>query len=107
MTPDTNADKGITPDSGGIDMASDNGVIGVPRAIGRSVTVWGVAVTGPITRAIRTVAITGPITIAIGRGVPVASPITVGRVAITGPITIAVGRVAITISWVAIAVTVG
>jgi hypothetical protein len=87
MTPDTN--------SGGIDMASDNGVIGVPvtrvsRAIGRSVTVRGVAVTGPITRAIsRGVAVTGPITRAISRGV-----------AVTGPITIA-------ISGIAVAVTVG
>ena len=81
MTPDTN--------SGGIDMASDNGVIGVSvtpvsRAIGRSVTVRGVAVTGPITIAVSRVAIT-----------------------IAGSITIAVSWVAITISRVAIAVTVG
>jgi len=57
--------------SDGVDMAADNGVIGV------SVTPvsGGVAVTGPITRAIgrsvtvRGVAETGPITGAIRRGV--------------------------------------
>jgi uncharacterized NAD(P)/FAD-binding protein YdhS len=85
MTPDTN--------SGGIDMASDNGAIGVPVT--------------PVSRG----AVAGPITRAIGRGVTVAGPITiaVSRVAITiaGPITIAVSWVAITISRVAIAVTVG
>jgi hypothetical protein len=75
---------------GGIDMASDNGVIGVS---GAPVSRGGVA--GPITITVSRVALAGPI--AVGRGVAVRSvaetcPITiaVSRVAVAGPITIAV-----------------
>ena len=62
MTPDTN--------SGGIDMASDNGVISVPVT-----PVSRVAVAGPITIAVSRVAVAGSITRAIGRGVAVTGPI--------------------------------
>ena len=82
MTPDTN--------SGGIDMASDNGMIGVP-----------------VTAVSRVAVARRPITIAVSR-VTVAITITIGRgVTVAGPITIAVSWVAITIavSWVAIAVS--
>jgi hypothetical protein len=57
------------PNSGGIDMASDNGVIGVPVT-----PVSWVAVAGPIAVSRVNVTIAGPITVTIGRGVTVAGP---------------------------------
>jgi len=76
--------------SGGIDMASENGVI------------EGVSVT-PVNR--RTVA--GPVTIAVSWvAIAVGRSVTVRGVPETSPITVAVGRVAVALSRIAVAITV-
>jgi hypothetical protein len=94
MTPDTN--------SGGIDMASDNGMIGVPVTAVSRVAVARRPITIAVSRV--TVAMVGPITIAIGRGVTVAGPITIAVSWVA--ITIAISRVTIAVSWVAITIAI-